>query len=42
MRGFFAGESTMAQPGNDRRIDNIEFAVADIARSREFYGKAFG
>ena len=32
----------MAQPGNDRRIDNIEFAVADIARSREFYGKAFG
>lgn len=32
----------MAQPGNDRRIDNIEFAVSDIARSREFYGKAFG
>ena len=32
----------MAKPGNDRRIDNIEFAVNDIARSRTFYGKAFG
>ena len=32
----------MSKPGNDRRIDNIEFAVSDIARSREFYGKAFG
>ncbi len=32
----------MATPGNDRRIDNIEFAVSDIARSRAFYGKAFG
>jgi predicted enzyme related to lactoylglutathione lyase len=32
----------MAKPGNDRRIDNIEFAVSDIARSRTFYGKAFG
>jgi predicted enzyme related to lactoylglutathione lyase len=32
----------MAKPGTDRRIDNIEFAVSDIARSREFYGKAFG
>jgi len=32
----------MGNPGNDRRIDNIEFAVSDIARSREFYGKAFG
>jgi predicted enzyme related to lactoylglutathione lyase len=28
--------------GNDRRIDNIEFAVSDIGRSREFYRKAFG
>ncbi len=27
---------------NDRRIDNIEFAVKDIARSRAFYGEAFG
>jgi predicted enzyme related to lactoylglutathione lyase len=26
----------------DRRIDNIEFNVADIARSKDFYGKAFG
>ena len=32
----------MAKPGNDRRIDNIEFAVSDIARSRTFYGKVFG
>ena len=32
----------MGNPGNDRRIDNIEFAVSDVARSREFYGKAFG
>ena len=31
----------MGNPGNDRRIDNIEFAVSDVARSREFYGKAF-
>lgn len=32
----------MSQPGSDRRIDYIEFAVSDIERSREFYGKAFG
>ncbi len=32
----------MSNPGNDRRIDNIEFAVSDIARARAFYGKAFG
>lgn len=32
----------MGNPSNDRRIDNIEFAVSDIARSRKFYGKAFG
>ena len=32
----------MGNPGNDRRIDNIEFAVSDVARSREFYSKAFG
>jgi hypothetical protein len=28
--------------GGDRQIDNIEFNVADIARSKDFYGKAFG
>ncbi len=28
--------------GNDRRIDNIEFNVADIARSKAFYGAVFG
>jgi predicted enzyme related to lactoylglutathione lyase len=32
----------MGNPGIDRRIDNIEFAVSDIARSRAFYGEAFG
>ncbi|OWJ64561.1 VOC family protein [Inquilinus limosus] len=32
----------MASPGNDRRIDYIELTVADIARSRDFYGQAFG
>ena len=32
----------MSTPGSDRRIDNIEFAVSDIALSRAFYGKAFG
>ncbi|WP_054313354.1 VOC family protein [Mesorhizobium sp. 1M-11] len=32
----------MGAKGNDRQIDNIEFNVTDIARSREFYGKAFG
>ncbi len=28
--------------GVDRRIDYIEFAVADTARSKAFYGAAFG
>ncbi|WP_275783200.1 VOC family protein [Pararhizobium gei] len=32
----------MAQKGIDRQIDNIEFAVADIPRSKTFYGAAFG
>ena len=32
----------MARSGSERRIDNIEFNVSDIARSRAFYGKAFG
>jgi predicted enzyme related to lactoylglutathione lyase len=32
----------MGTAGNDRRIDNIEFSVSDIARSREFYRQAFG
>ena len=32
----------MPPPANDRRIDYVEFAVADIARARDFYGKAFG
>ena len=28
--------------GNDRQIDNIEFNVSDIARSKAFYASAFG
>ncbi len=32
----------MGQKGIDRQIDNIEFAVTDIARSRAFYDAAFG
>jgi uncharacterized protein len=32
----------MAASGNDRRIDYVEFLVRDIARSRAFYGDAFG
>ena len=32
----------MGVRGQNHQIDNIEFNVADIARSREFYGDAFG
>jgi predicted enzyme related to lactoylglutathione lyase len=32
----------MGARGNDRQIDNIEFNVSDIARSKAFYGAAFG
>lgn len=32
----------MARSDNDQRIDYVEFTVDDIARSRDFYGKAFG
>ncbi|VVD94475.1 bleomycin resistance protein [Pandoraea iniqua] len=28
--------------GKDRQIDNIEFNVSDIARSKAFYGDVFG
>ena len=28
--------------GSDRQIDNIEFNVTDIARSKAFYGSVFG
>ena len=33
--------STKMEP-QDRAINYIEFNVADIARSKDFYGKAFG
>ncbi|PWB35190.1 glyoxalase/bleomycin resistance/extradiol dioxygenase family protein [Pseudomonas sp. SDI] len=32
----------MSTTRQDRQIDNIEFNVADIARSKAFYGAAFG
>lgn len=32
----------MSTSGNDRRIDYIELKVADIGRSKAFYGGAFG
>lgn len=32
----------MSTRGQDRQIDNIEFNVGDIARSKAFYGAAFG
>ncbi|MDF2115570.1 VOC family protein [Roseiarcaceae bacterium H3SJ34-1] len=32
----------MGARGSDRQIDNIEFNVSDIARSKAFYGAAFG
>lgn len=32
----------MSVRGKDRQIDNIELNVGDIARSKAFYGDAFG
>ncbi len=32
----------MAKSNNNHRIDYVEFSVADIQRSRSFYGEAFG
>lgn len=32
----------MSTRGKDRQIDNIEFNVSDIARSKAFYGGVFG
>ena len=32
----------MGQEEQDQRIDYVEFAVADIARARSFFEKAFG
>ncbi|MCI3207443.1 MULTISPECIES: VOC family protein [Pandoraea] len=32
----------MSHRGIDRQIDNIEFNVGDIARSKTFYGSVFG
>ena len=32
----------MSKKDNDQQIDYVELNVKDIARSRDFYGKAFG
>ncbi|TET01906.1 VOC family protein [Burkholderia cepacia] len=32
----------MSIRGKDRQIDNIEFNVGDIGRSKAFYGSVFG
>ena len=32
----------MLRSDHDRRIDYVEFSVSDVARSRAFYGSAFG
>lgn len=32
----------MSKQGHDRRIDYVELNVGDIARSKNFYGDAFG
>lgn len=32
----------MSKQGHDRQIDYVEFNVTDIARSKSFYGTAFG
>ena len=32
----------MTRSENDRRIDYVEFVVADLARARAFYEAAFG
>lgn len=35
-------KASMSVRGQDRQIDNIEFNVGDIARSKAFYASAFG
>ena len=32
----------MGNPGNNHKINYIEFVSADVARSREFYSTVFG
>lgn len=32
----------MGKQGHDRQIDYVELTVADIARSKDFYGRTFG
>jgi predicted enzyme related to lactoylglutathione lyase len=35
-------ESLMSNPGNNHRINYVEFTTADIARSKQFYSTVFG
>jgi predicted enzyme related to lactoylglutathione lyase len=35
-------EKAMTKSDNEQRIDYVELTVGNIARSRDFYGKAFG
>ncbi|WP_323156924.1 VOC family protein [Pseudomonas rhodesiae] len=42
MRSLYNKEVNHGVRGNDRQIDNIEFNVSDISRSKDFYGSAFG
>jgi predicted enzyme related to lactoylglutathione lyase len=35
-------EASMGMQGKDRQIDNIEFNVVDIDRSKTFFGSIFG
>jgi uncharacterized protein len=41
-RSHFCDGATMPKSENDRRIDYVELGVADIARAKAFYGRAFG
>jgi uncharacterized protein len=40
-RSQSAKDTSMGIQGRDRQIDNIEFNVVDIARSKAFYGSVF-
>jgi predicted enzyme related to lactoylglutathione lyase len=39
---FEPGENTVQAKSNDGRVDYIEFPVADIAKTKSFYGEVFG
>src|SRR5213593_520903 len=39
---FGRADMAKANSANDRRIDYVEFNVADVARAKRFYGESFG